>query len=210
MSARPLPRRGWATTSGAAPAWTRERLAGRLTEISATGGAAPLTLAFGLVLDAQRQGETVAWVGRQGSSFFPPDAAAGGVDLDALAVVRVPDEAAVARCADRLLRSGAFGLVVLDLGARPRVPPAVLTRLARLAERHDTALVCLTRKARERASLGALVSVRAQARRKRGRGRGGGSKSESGYRCEAQILKDKGRAAGWTHAEDCLGPPGLC
>jgi hypothetical protein len=39
-----------------------------------------------------------------------------GVDLAALVVVRVPKADAIARAGEKLLRSGGFGLVVLDLG----------------------------------------------------------------------------------------------
>ena len=88
-----------------------------LTELSGVGGSACLTLATSIVLDAQRQEETTAWITSNNSNFFPLDVAAAGIDLEALAVVRVPDAPSVARAADRLARSGAFGLLVLDLGA---------------------------------------------------------------------------------------------
>ena len=68
-----------------------------------------------LVLDAQCSAEPVAWVTRPGTTFFPPDVADNGIDLGGLAVVVVPSPTAVLRAADCLLRSGAFGLVVLDL-----------------------------------------------------------------------------------------------
>ena len=191
------------TGSETVPAtWTRARLAGRLTEISSRDGAALLTLAFALVLDAQQQGETCAWIGRSESCFFPPDVAACGVDLDALAVIRVSTSKAITRCADRLLHSGALGLVILDLGHEHPLPPAGQSRLAGLAKAHDTALVCLTRKQRDSASMGPLVSVRAQAQCKQHLG--------GGYTCEALVLKDKGRSAHWSHVEECCGPPGLC
>ena len=71
-------------------------------------------MAASLAWKAQLRGEPVAWILARPSSFFPPDLHAGGIDLEALAVVRVPDAAAAARAADKLLRSGAFGLVLLD------------------------------------------------------------------------------------------------
>jgi hypothetical protein len=132
------------------PAWSYRACAGRLIELSGTRAAPLLTLAFALVLDAQRAGEPVAWVQGAGSTFFPPDAARNGVDLRSLVVVRLPDRAGdpvqrqpapgsliqgypaqsyparsspapshpaqtLARAAVRLLRSGAFGLIALDL-----------------------------------------------------------------------------------------------
>ena len=101
----------------ARPVWSSAELSGRLCELSTVGSApAALTAAFGLVLDAQRAGEPTAWVTTTADTFFPPDVAASGVDLTALIVVRVPDTRTAGRAADRLLRAGAFGLVVLDLG----------------------------------------------------------------------------------------------
>src|SRR5579859_5985988 len=92
-------------------AWSLATLSGRLCELS--GGAA-VTFAFYLIAEAQRGGEPAAWIGTPLSCFFPPDAAGGGVDLEALVVVRAPDAAQVARAADQLARSGAFGVLVLD------------------------------------------------------------------------------------------------
>src|SRR5689334_3058740 len=101
------------------PRLTRDQLGGRLVELSAQGAVATLTCAVGLVLEAQVQAEPVAWIAIAGTSFYPPDLADSGVDLAALVVVRAPELLAGVRAAERLLRSGAFGLVVLDLGATP-------------------------------------------------------------------------------------------
>ncbi|MCA9772547.1 MAG: recombinase A [Myxococcales bacterium] len=189
--------------------WSYEGLVGRLVEISAAAGSAALTAAMGLVLDAQGRGEPVAWVGPRASTFYPPDAQAGGVDLRALIVVRVPDAGTVARAADRLLRSGAFGLVVMDLagGASERASPSnsletsALTRLLGLARRHEAALVLVTRKGEAAPSVGSLVSVRVEARRERiGPGH---------FRCAIRALKDKRRGPGWTWEECRRGPVGL-
>jgi recombination protein RecA len=168
--------------------------------VEVSGATATLTVAFGLVLEAQRQGEPVAWVTPWESSFYPPDAAEGGVDLNALVVVRVPDARDVARAADRLVRSGAFGLVVLDVGAA-RIPTPLQARLAGLAQKHRVALVCLTDKASEAPSLGSLVSLRVHARRKR--------IAEDRFACELIVLKDKRRGTTWAHEEICRGPAGL-
>jgi len=183
------------------PQWDLQEIAGRLTELSGLGGSACLTLAASMVLDAQRQAETVAWITSNNSSFFPLDVAAAGVDLEALAVVRVPDAPAVARAADRLARSGAFGLLVLDLGANPRVSAALQARLRSLARKHDTAILCLTEKRGSASSLGSLVSLRGEARIRR--------LSDDRFACELRVLKDKHRGPGWTHREICRGPDGL-
>ena len=57
-------------------------------ELCGSRATATLTATFGLVQEAQSRGEPVAWITLPSSTFFPPDAAAGGIDLDSLAVVR--------------------------------------------------------------------------------------------------------------------------
>lgn len=103
----------------AEPSWTFPELAGRLVEIHGEHGGV-LSLAARLVHDAQRRGETTAWVLARDTSFFPPDLAAFGVDLESLVVVRTSVSGGSARAADLLVRSGAFGLVVLELGCGRR------------------------------------------------------------------------------------------
>jgi recombination protein RecA len=181
--------------------WSLAATAGRLIEISGVGATATLTLAFGLVLDAQRGDEPVAWITPGQGTFYPPDAAEGGIDLDALVVIRVPGARAVARVADRLARSGAFGLIVLDLGAGADVPTPLQMRLAGLAQKHHTTLLCLTEKENESPSLGSLVSLRVHAQRRR--------VSDDRFVCGLSVLKDKRRGPTWTHAEACRGPAGL-
>lgn len=183
------------------PRWDLQEIAGRFTELSGQGGSACLTLATSMILDAQRQAETAAWISSNESSFFPLDVAAAGVDLEALAVIRVPDASAVARAADKLARSGAFGLLVLDLGAHARVPAALQARLRTLARKHDTAILCLTEKSGTASSLGSLVSLRGEARIRR--------LGEDRFACELRVLKDKHRGPGWMHAEVCRGPEGM-
>jgi hypothetical protein len=60
---------------------------------------------------------------------------------DGFRVVRPPKPEQAAWCADLLLRSGAFGLVVLDGG--PTLDRTVAARLAGLAKQHDAALLVL-------------------------------------------------------------------
>lgn len=183
------------------PRWDLQEIAGRFTELSGLGGSACLTLATSMVLDAQHQEETVVWITSNNSSFFPLDVAAAGVDLEALPVVRVPDASAVACAADKLARSGAFGLLVLDLGANPRIPGALQARLRGLARKHDTAILCLTEKRGSASSLGSLVSLRGEARIRR--------LGEDRFVCEMRVLKDKQRGPGWLHTEICRGPDGM-
>lgn len=188
-------------TLAAAPEWSLASLAGRLVELSAGGAAASLTLAFALVLDAQQQGEPAAWLTTTETCFFPPDVSDGGVDLDALVVVRVATVSQLFRAADHLARSGGFGLLVLDLDHGAAMSAPVQARLAGLAAHHGVLLLCLTRKDAEAPSLGSLVSLRAVAERQEcGAGR---------FACTVRVLKDKRRGPGWSHRELCRGPDGL-
>ena len=180
--------------------WNMASLSGRLTELSGAADSAAPTLAFGLVRQAQLLEEPVAWVLFSGQSFYPPDAAAGGVDLDALAVVKVASVKELGRAADHLGRSGAFGLIVLDV-ANATVPIAVQSRLLGLARKHDIATLFLTRKKPEVPSLGSLISLRGQTRRRK--------TGLDKFTCNLRIVKDKRRAPGWTHEEICNGPAGL-
>jgi recombination protein RecA len=181
--------------------WTLTEIAGRFVEISSAGASAALTIAFGLVRETQERGEPVGWVTSGESFFYPPDAADNGTDLTALVVVRLLDTASIPRAGEKLLRSGGFGLVVLDLGATD-IPMPLQTRLTGLAHRHHTALVCLTEKECKTFSLGSLVSLRAHAEKKR--------VSENHFACALRVLKDKRRGPTWNHEALYSGPPGLC
>ena len=185
----------------AARPWCFEELQGRIVELSAHGASATFTLAMRLVWEAQAAGEPTAWVTPERRCFYPADALANGVDLACLAVVRVPEAKDLAKAADYLLRSGAFGVVVMDLGDEGRLTDRQLTRLGGLAMKHGTALLCLTAKPDAAPSLGSLVSLRGPvAREHRAAGQFAGTLS---------ARKDKRRPPGWRHEEAWHGPPGL-
>jgi recombination protein RecA len=184
-----------------AASWTLTEVAGRLVEVSAATASAALTIAFGLVRQAQEQGEPVGWITSTASCFYPPDAAQSGTDLGALAVIRIPAAEKIPRAGEKLLRSGGFGLLVFDLG-RSDIPMPLQTRLTGLAHHHHTALVCLTEKQRKTFSLGSLVSLRVHAEKNRA--------SENRFACTLNVLKDKRRGPIWSHEEFRFGPAGLC
>jgi recombination protein RecA len=183
--------------------WGLEGLRGRLVELSARGATATLTTAIELVLEAQHAAEPVAWVTLGNATFYPPDVSDSGVDLAALVVVRVRDATAAAHAAERLLRSGAFGLVVLDFGgtATVEVPLAHQGRLVTLAQTHDAAVVCITEKPAEAPSLGSLISLRAEALRLHHR--------DHDYEVTLRVLKDKRRGPGWSRTLKLRGPAGF-
>lgn len=142
---------------------------GRVVELCGARSRGRLTVAAGFVRAAQAQGELAAWVQPEGAGLYPPDLAAAGVSLDELVVIHAPRDAgpeAVARAAELLLRSGGFGVAVLDLcAARPRGEGWVV-RLGGVARRHGARVVLLTSLDEGSASAGALVAVRATARRR--------------------------------------------
>jgi recombination protein RecA len=184
--------------------WELNNLRGRLVELSARGATATLTAAVELVVEAQTQAEPVAWIAPAAGTFYPPDVAESGVDLAALVVVRVRDAIAAARVAERLLRSGAFGLIVIDLctpsGGSIELATANQGRLVTLAQTHDAAIVCITDKTSETASLGSLVSLRAEALRLRDR---------EDVTVTVRALKDKRRGPGWEKSAKKRLPAGL-
>jgi recombination protein RecA len=190
--------------SEAADGWGLATLRGRFVELSARGATATLTAAIGLVVEAQTENEPVAWITSASGSFYPPDVADSGVDLAALVVVRVPELGIASRAAERLLRSGAFGLVVLDLVGGEKaveIPTAHQGRLVTLAQAHDAAVVCITEKTEEASSIGSLVSLRTEAVRT-------GMLGSHGFEVRLRVLKDKRRGPGWTRAIKARGPAG--
>jgi recombination protein RecA len=181
--------------------WTLPEVAGRLVEISSAAASASLTAVFGLVREAQERGEPVGWATSTESFFYPPDVAQVGIDLAALVIVRVPQSGSIARAGEKLLRSGAFGLVVLDLGSADISMP-LQTRLAGLTHHHHAALVCLTKKEDKALSLSSLISLRLHAEKK--------PTVEGRFACGLRALKDKRRGPTWSHEDLCHGAAGLC
>jgi recombination protein RecA len=154
---------------------------GRLVELSGHRDAlvpgARTTAAVSVLAEVQREGETAAWIQPEGGPLFPPDLDQSGIDLDALLVVHVPrpggDENALpfalCKAAELLLRSGAFGLLILDFCERapPSGSEAWQGRLLGLCRQHDTRILLLTEKPTTADSLGPLVTLRLEPHRYR-------------------------------------------
>ncbi len=188
---------------------------GRLVELSGDSGSAKMSTAVAIVREAQRELETTAWVQPAGGSLFPPDLAEAGVDLESLIVVHVPrprrstQALELARAAELLLRSGAYGLVVVDMCQAP--PPRSSrrgatwqARLLTLARQHSSRLVILTEKADHHESAGPLVNLRVAPRRVH-------KTDARGLRFEIspRVLKDKSGEAPTLTPERRRGPWGL-
>ncbi len=190
-----------------APNWCLAELSGRLCELlalsAATESSALLTAATYLIADAQRCAEPVAWICAASALFFPPDLESNGVDLQALTILRVADAQDAAQAADQLLRSGCFGLLVIDLSAvETKISDAVLARLKGLVRTHQATVLFLCNAAEsDRSALGSMVSFRACARSR--------VISAGRFALEIEVSRDKRRGTPWRWTETCNGPPGM-
>jgi hypothetical protein len=135
---------------------------GRLTEIQGARGSGRTTLVRHLVMTAPAARRGVADI--DGSRTLAPREWAEAGDSGRLWVIRPPVVDRSAWCADILLRSGAFSLVVLD--SPPSLSRQVTIRLTRLAKEHDVALIVVG----ETPIIGSAVRLRMQ-RRPEARGR---------------------------------------
>lgn len=200
--------------------------AGRLVELAGDRNSCQMTQAVACLRQAQLRGETCAWVQPEGGSLFPPDLADSGVDLRALVVVHVPRSArlpGLAKAAELMLRSGGFGMVVIDLWDSRLEPHAVSHaawqgRLFGMAREHHSHVLLLspgeqsamaprTRHTSPRsysarsASLGPLIGLRLRAQRTR---------IEVGrFALTTQVLKDKSGSLGALAEEHRRGPWGF-
>jgi len=132
--------------------------------------------------------------------FFPPDFAAAGVDLGALLVVFAANLNEGLRAADILFRSGAFGVLVVDLGKDGPLPMAAQSRFVGLAKEYHVAFLEIASD-RDRTGRGSLASLRVNATKERVNGE---------FCVEVRASKDKLSSAGWKHTEVCHGPDGVC
>jgi RecA/RadA recombinase len=131
---------------------------GRLTEV--VGASGTLTLLRHVVQAAVERGEWVAYI--DASRTLAPREWSG-LDDRRLWIVRPPAATHGAWCADVLLRSAAFSLVVLD--SAPTVSRAIAVRLMGLARDSNAAFVVVG--AREATRLGGAVRLHVHRRRQR-------------------------------------------
>jgi hypothetical protein len=129
---------------------------GRLSEI--VGATGKLTLLRPIVEAAARRGEWVTYI--DASRTLAPRDWAG---IEHLTVIRPPQPAQAAWCADVVLRSAAFALVVLD--SAPAISRAVAVRLMGLARESNAALVIVGSSSATK--LGGAVRLHTYRRRQR-------------------------------------------
>lgn len=194
--------------------WEFETCRGRTVELhtgaSPDGGAAGLSFAFTLIENAQTLGEPCAWISATQSLFFPPDAEQNGICLDALPIIETQSPKDAARCAERLLKSGGFGCVVLDLGSDPWFPDALQARLSHHARTHHATALFLIEDLDtqyDARSLGPKTGLRLEAVRR-------SPDAPFGYLLKATKGQHSGAGtretkSNWRHATVRYGTPGL-
>ncbi len=182
----------------------QELLRGRLTELSGAQHSAQMSLVAHWIRQVQEQGQVAAWVHCPPCLLYPPDLADAGIDLDRLLVVHVPAPHAITRAGDLLLRSGALGLLLLDMRQQRPADRGWTNRLLSLAHKHESRVVCLTSSPQNRDSLSSLVGLRVEARL------AWEEKSEGGhFSLSMVVLKDKRGNPQRRFEEVCRGPLGL-
>jgi hypothetical protein len=128
---------------------------GRLTELAGPAGSGKTTIARAIVETTVADRGWVAYIDAQ-RTLDPRDWAHLG-DAEGVWMIRPHDATRAAWCADVLLRSGAFALVVLD-GA-PALTRSNAVRLTRLARDADCALLVLGDRAGAATQLGGAVRL---------------------------------------------------
>ncbi|GAC1431431.1 MAG: hypothetical protein NVSMB5_25420 [Candidatus Velthaea sp.] len=132
-----------------------------------------------------------------GAELFPPALAAAGVRLERLMIVPCTEPVMAARAADILIRSGAFGVVVIPaLPSGRGTGSATWTRLASLAHRANALLIALGNEASSELRYFASVRVETAIERVRWNGPAGHFCELAGYDIRATIRKHKRAAPG--------------
>jgi RecA/RadA recombinase len=114
---------------------------GRLTEVVAAPGSGATGLAWQWVAHALHSGTWAAVIDARGT--LAPKDWVPFASHEGAWIVHPPTPARSAWCADIVLRSGAFGLVILD--SPPALARETIVRLTRLAADADAALVQIQR-----------------------------------------------------------------
>jgi recombination protein RecA len=175
--------RGVLATLEGAPGSGRSAIAARLLAVATGAGIAALVESPGGI----------------DGSFYPPALAAAGVDLERLLVVPAENASGIARATDILLRTGAFGTIVIPAIA---LSSSAWTRLASLTHRANALVVALG-DAGDELRYFATLRVRCRPVRARFAGISGlfNALLETGF--EATVLKHKRAAPGKRAHVEC-------
>lgn len=169
-------------------------------EISGSG---QLTLVSTLLGEAQQAGELCGWVTTTQHTVFPPDLERNGIDLSLLYFFWLENPAGATKALEYLLRSEAFGLLVLDMAKHHSIPDGISGRLMRLASKVGCGVVALSAlQEKPRSIFGSLTSLRLDTKL---RGRPGGA-----FEVILTAERDRSAAPRWRRQMVCNAPPGLC
>jgi hypothetical protein len=166
---------------------------GRLAELFGAPSSGKTTLAFAVLAACTRAGEIAAWVDPS-RAFFAPAAAAAGIDLRRLVIVRPSDAAAARRAVDALVRGGACAVVALDCaGLGDALRAHHCARLVAQAERTGTVLLVLS--GGDVPAVASFASVRLRAEGLAPRWQAGSAGSGRLAGCAVSITVAKSRTA---------------
>jgi recombination protein RecA len=140
---------GWPELDALLPDGGLPRGVVELSAPQARGGATSVALATVRAGQARGKGAWCAWIDPEGS-LHAPGVVAAGVELARMLVVRAP-RAGVARAALKVVASGAFEVVAIDVGSLPR-GEVLVRKLALAAEPSGTTVLLLTDSSRPRAA----------------------------------------------------------
>lgn len=138
--------------------------------------------------------------GSAGGMLYPPALACAGVLLERLLVVPADDAGATGRAADIVLRSGAFGIVVIPTVS---LPATAWTRLVSLVHRTDALLIALGLQASHELRYFASLRIDCRSTGVRWAGGAGLYGSLAGLEMRADILKHKRAAPGKSATVRC-------
>ena len=176
-------------------------LRGRLTEIAVESGTPAFSLLSILLKSAQRLEEPAVWVAAGATIFYPPDFSMNGVTIERLPVVWTSSRESALRATEHLLRSGAFGLIVVDLETPGELLPGRLGTLNRLASLQQIVVVFLNTRSNGQEGLGSLISLRLSVKLQH--------KGPNHFVCRVIATKDKQTPAGWVQEVPFRGTDGL-
>lgn len=180
-------------------------LTGKIVEFSGWNQSACLSLTIPLIQESQKSIKECAWIlpsAKRGESlFFPPDFQSAGIDCSRIPIIRSTSVVDSFGIAEKLIRSGGFSLVVLDLTEGKRVRGSTVGRISSMAQKYQSLVLCLTRNPPGHPSLDPMVfiHVHVDACLKNGI-----------YQVRASVQKDKTQAPGLQRTWKYETPIGLC
>lgn len=196
----------WAPTADVFPLTLRD-LEGRLCEFSSVGVQGNASVASRYVWEAQRTGAWPVWISTMGLPYVE-DLEAMGIDSHVLPVIAASDTHRALHAAERVIRSGVCGVVVVDVGSEANVALATMGRLLQLAQRHATACVFLTERDDQHVSLSPLISLRVQCAYER-HAVVLPHDGEAPVTLGLHIVRDKRKGVQRTYEAPCYGVDGL-